>query len=539
MPERPAVLLAALVCLLAPAPARAAGFDLTLLHTNDVHARVDEVTDAGGFCTPEDAAAGDCLGGYPRLVTAIRERRAAEHNVLVLDAGDVFQGSLFYTRFKSEALKPYLNRVGYDAMTLGNHEFDDGVPELARFLDGLAVPVVTANLDVAREPRLRGKWSARRVVEVGGWRVGVVGLTTKETPAASSPGPTVAFGEHAAALRREVAALRAEGIDTIIALTHVGLAEDRRLAATVDGVDVFVGGHSHSLLTNGADERRVGPYPVVVTTPSGAPALVVQAYTAGLFLGELRVTFDEGGVPVRWSGDARPMDGSVAKDPETQRMVEAMAGPLAELRARRVGEAAAPLDGDRASCRQRECTLGNLIADAMLAGARKEGASIALMNGGGIRQSIAEGPVTLGDVLEVLPFSNTLATFTLTGAEVREALEHGVGRAEDMGNEGTGRFPQVAGLRFAWDAAKPVGRRVVRVEVREGGGFAPLDPGRTYTLVSNDFLRKGGDGYDLLRDRGRDAYDAGANLEDVLVAHLRALGAPAAPRIEGRITRVE
>jgi 5'-nucleotidase len=539
---RPKMLAASamLAILAAAAPTAAQDFTLSILHTNDIHSRVDQVAPTGSFCTPQNAAQDRCVGGYARLATKIRELRAARPNPILLDAGDVFQGTLFYTLSKSDAVKPFLNALGYDAMTLGNHEFDDGPAELARFLDGLSVPVVSANVDVAREPRLAGRWSSSRIVEVGGQRIGIIGLTTAETPVSSSPGPTIGFLAHAQTLRREVAALQAAGVNKIVALTHVGAAEDAALAAAVDGVDIFVGGHSHSLLHNGADPRKEGPYPVVVRTPSGAPALIVHAFYGGMFLGDLQVVFDAAGVATSWTGDTIAMDAKVARDPAIQAMVDRMAAPIAELRGRQVGVAAVPLDGSSDNCRFRECNFGNLIADAMLRAAAPRGARVAIQNGGGIRTSIPAGPVTLGQVLEVLPFSNMLATFDLSGADIVAALEQGVGRADNPRNEGTGRFPQVAGLRFSFEPGKPAGGRIRSVEIRGAdGSFAPIDPAASYTVVTNDFLRKGGDGYAMFRDKARNAYDAGPNLEDVLAEHVRALGGTAAPPLDGRITRIE
>jgi 5'-nucleotidase/UDP-sugar diphosphatase len=541
MPLRKFVCAAATLAMLTWAtPLVARDFTLTVLHTNDVHARIDQVTASGSFCSAENAARQRCFGGYARLATKLATLRASRPNAITLDAGDVFQGTLFYTLAKSNAVKPFVEALGYDAMTLGNHEFDDGPAELARFLDGLAVPVVAANVDASREPLLRGRWRAHRIIEIGGERIGIVGLTTPETTITSSPGETIVFGEPIEALRREVSTLQAAGVNKIVALTHLGAVVDADLARQVDGVDVYVGGHSHTLLHNGDEPRRQGPYPLVVRTPSGAPALIVQAYFGGLFLGDLQVTFDSAGVVTRWEGDTIPMDARIPRNPAIQEMVDRMAAPLAELRARQVGFATTTLDGSSARCRFAECTLGNLIADAMLAAASGTQARIAIQNSGGIRTSIPAGPITLGQVLEVLPFSNTLATLRLTGADIVAALEHGVSRAEDARNEGTGRFPQVAGLRFGFDPSRPVGNRIRAVEIRTAeGGFAPIDPAAVYPVVTNDFLRKGGDGYAVLRDKAIDVYDAGPNLEDVLTAHIQALGGTVAPGLEGRVIRIE
>lgn len=541
MPVLKSLVAAATLAMLTwAAPLAARDFTLTILHTNDVHARIDQVTASGSSCSADNAARQRCFGGYARLSTQLAALRASRPNAITLDAGDVFQGTLFYTLAKSDAVKPFLGALGYDAMTLGNHEFDDGPAELARFLEGLTVPVVAANVDASREPLLRGRWQAHRIIEIGGERIGIVGLTTPETTITSSPGETIGFGAPIEALRREVSALQAAGVNKIVALTHLGATVDADLARQVDGVNIYVGGHSHTLLHNGEDPRRQGPYPLVVRTPSGAPALIVQAYYGGLFLGDLQVTFDGAGVVTRWEGDTIPMDARIARDPGIQAMVDRMAAPLAELRARQVGVATATLDGSSARCRFAECTLGNLIGDAMLAAASGTQARIAIQNGGGIRTSIPAGPITLGQVLEVLPFSNTLATLRLTGADIVAALEHGVSRADDARNEGTGRFPQVAGLRFGFDPSKPVGSRIRAVEVRTAaGGFAPIDPNAIYPVATNDFLRKGGDGYAMFRDKAIDAYDAGPNLEDVLTAHIQALGGTVTPTLEGRVVRID
>lgn len=174
--------------------------------------------------------------------------------------------------------------------------------------------------------------------------------------------------------------------------------------------------------------------------------------------------------------------------------------------------------------------MGTLIADAMLARVADQGVTIAIQNGGGVRASIDAGPVTMGEVLTVLPFQNTLSTFEVTGAVVLAALENGVSEVA----EGAGRFPQVAGLKFTFDAAAPVGARVSEVMVAEGGSFVAIDPAKTYRLVSNNFVRNGGDGYRMFRDAAN-AYDFGPDLADVVAEYLAANG-PYTAYSDGRIT---
>lgn len=175
--------------------------------------------------------------------------------------------------------------------------------------------------------------------------------------------------------------------------------------------------------------------------------------------------------------------------------------------------------------------MGTLVAEAMLARVKDQGVTIALTNGGGLRASIDAGPVTMGEVLTVLPFQNTLSTFTVTGAQVQAALENGVSQIE----ENAGRFAQVAGLKYSFDPAAAVGSRISDVMVQEGGAFVPLDPAKEYLAVSNNYVRGGGDGFKMFVD-AKNAYDFGPDLADVTAEYLAA-NAPYTPFVDGRITR--
>lgn len=519
----------------ATAGAAGADYQLRILHVNDVHARYDQITSTGGFCTPKDQAEKKCIGGAARLQTKLKELRG--DNALFLDAGDQFQGTLFYTQYKHGAVQTVLGMLNPDAQTLGNHEFDDGPAGLRPYLDAVSWPVLSANTDASREPRLKDRYKPYTILVKNGQRIGIVGLTTADTPTTSSPGPTVAFRNEAQALTRAVAALKARDVDKIVALTHVGYSEDKALAASVDGVDVYVGGHSHTFLETGND-KAAGPYPTVVKTPSGAPALVVQAGSYGTHLGLLDVTFDAAGVVTAWEGKPVALSNDVALDAAVADKVSQLNVPLTQLRRQPVGEAKVELVGTSDACRFGECNLGNLIADAMLWATKAQGTQIAIQNGGGIRSGIPAGQVTMGSVIEVLPFSNTVATFDVTGADLLASLESGVSRAHDKTTSGTGRFPQVAGLRYAFDPAKPEGARIASAEIRDAGGaYRPVDPSATYKAVTNNFVRAGGDGYSLFA-KAKNAYDYGPNLETVVSEYIRTTG-PVAPAVEGRIRRVQ
>ena len=498
----------------------AADYNLTILHTNDFHARFEPISKFDSGCSAEDDAAGECFGGSARLVTAIAEARARSNNSILVDGGDQFQGTLFYTYYKGALAAEMMNKMGYDAMTVGNHEFDDGPEVLRGFMDAVTFPVLMSNADVSAEPLLADTLAKSIVIERGGEKLGLIGLTPEDTDELASPGPNITFSDPVAAVQGEVDKLTAEGVNKIIVLSHSGYRTDQRVAAETTGVDVIVGGHSNSLLSNSV-EGADGPYPTMV----GSTA-IVQAYAFGKFLGELNVTFDDAGNVTAATGEPIIIDAAVAKDPATEARIAEAAAPLEEIRNKVVAETATEIIGVREECRARECAMGNLIADAMLARVKDQGIEIAIQNGGGIRSSIDAGEVTMGEVLTVLPFQNTLSTFQVTGATIVAALENGVSEHE----EGAGRFPQVAGMSYTFDVSQPAGSRISDVMV----GGAPIDLEKVYGVVSNNYVRNGGDGYDMF-ETAENAYDFGPDLADV-TAEFMAANAPYQPYLDGRIT---
>jgi 5'-nucleotidase len=296
----------------------------------------------------------------------------------------------------------------------------------------------------------------------------------------------------------------------------------------VAGIDVVIGGHSHTPLDG--QPGAVGDYPTVEVAPDGTRVVVAQNWEWGKWLGDLAVGFDAQGVVTNWQGQPIPVDESIEPDAAFEAKVKEYAAPLEQLRATATGQSAVALDGSRPNVRSKETNLGNLITDAMLEKTRPDGAQIVITNGGGIRSSIDAGEVTIGEVLEVLPFGNTIARVDLTGAQVKEALENGVSQVET----GAGRFPQVAGIRFTWNPAAPAGSRVVSIEVADGaGGYKPIDPAATYRVVTNNFMLTGGDGYSVFQ-AGANQLDTGFILADVVADYIRA-HSPVNPSVEGRI----
>jgi 5'-nucleotidase len=511
------------------AGAAQADYTLHILHINDFHSRIEAVNKYDSTCSAEEAAENACFGGVARIKTKVNELRdgirAAGGNVIVLDAGDQSQGSLMFTTYKGDAEADFMKEIGFDAMALGNHEFDNGPEGVVPFLERAGVPVISGNLDFSQNNLLSGRVQKHLVLDVGGEKIGIVSALATDTPETASPGPTVIFRDDIDSLKGDVAELEAQGVTKIIALTHVGYKRDQEIAAGVPGLDAVVGGHSHTLLSN-TDEKAAGPYPTMV----GAVP-VVTAYAYSKYLGHLELTFDDAGVLKEAKGEPVLLDASVVPDAAVEARVKELAGPIEELKGKVVAETAEAIDGSRDSCRAVECQMGNLVAEAMLDRVKDQGAQIAIANGGGLRAGIDAGPVTMGEVLTVLPFQNTLSTFTVDGATIVAALENGVSQIE----EGAGRFAQVAGLKYTFDPAQPAGSRVSDVLVKEGDAWAPIDPAKDYLAVTNNYVRGGGDGYKMFID-AKNPYDFGPDLADVTADYL-AKNAPYTPFTDGRITR--
>ena len=522
------VLIAPLLAVLA-APVSAE--TLTILHTNDFHSRVEPISKYNSGCKPEDNAEGKCFGGYARLINAIKAAQAETNNSILVDGGDQFQGSLFYTYYKGKVAAEMMNRLGYDAMTVGNHEFDDGPETLRLFTKNVDFPVLMSNADLSKERLLSDRIKPSTVIERGGEKIGLIGLTPEDTPELASPGKAITFGDPVEAVAREVKKLEEQGVNRIIVLSHSGYQTDKIVASDVDGIDVIVGGHSNTFLSNTSDKAD-GPYPTWIKNPSGGKTAIVQAYAYGKYLGRLDVTFDEDGVVTSALGEPIVVDGQIAEDTALVERIAELAQPLEDIRQKKVADTTAPIDGDRAVCRAMECEMGNLVAEALLDRVKDQGVSVAIYNGGGLRASIDAGEITMGEVLSVLPFQNVVSTFELRGSDVIAALESGVSQIED----GKGRFPQVAGLRYSIDlTALPNSGRISDVEIRTADGYEPIDPAAMYGIVSNDFVRGGGDGYSVFEDKAVNAYDFGPSVDAVVADYLSAKS-PYTPKLDGRIT---
>ncbi|MDO5301809.1 MAG: 5'-nucleotidase C-terminal domain-containing protein [Tissierellia bacterium] len=471
---------------------------ITILHTNDVHGRAVE--------NEKDAIIGFAkLKGYADTMD----------NEIILDAGDILHGTTFATISRGESMVKVMNAVGYVAMTPGNHDFNYGYERLLELNEMADFDILGGNLITNSGKR---DLPMNKIVEVNGVKVGIFGITTEETKTKSSPLNTqnVTFLDEVEVAKENVAALKADGAEVIVGLVHLGLDESSKvkssdIAAAVEGIDVLVDGHSHSVLPNG---QKVGG------------TLIVSTGNHFQNLGKVDIQVEDGKV---LTATATLLDYESFKNITPDATVEGVVAAVEEANKpyleKVVGVTAVELDGVRENVRTGETNLGNLVTDAML---KVAAADIAITNGGGIRDSIDVGDITMNEVLTSFPFTNYPVALEVTGQDILDALEYGVDQAPEV----VGKFPHVAGATFQYDEKQEAGNRVFNVKI----GGEDLDLKKTYTLVTNDFMSIGGDGYEMFK--GKTKLAEYPLMSEVLAQYIEEKS-PIAPEVEGRITKGE
>lgn len=533
----------------APAP-DAEAFTVNILHINDHHSHLEAGTQTLDIAGQETEFV---TGGFPRVIARINERSAELDNVLKLHAGDAITGTLYFTSFEGEADAELMNQVCFDAFALGNHEFDRGDDGLVQFLDFLAAgscntPVLAANvkpqIGTALAPVGEQDYiQPYTIKEIAGQQVAIVGIDiANKTRNSSSPLATTQFLDEAETAQAMIDELTAEGIDKIILLTHYQYANDLVLAENLSGVDVIIGGDSHSLLGDfeAYGLSSSGPYPTEVTNADGDKVCVAQAWQYSRVLGELSVTWDENGTVTDCSGtphlllgdtivrddgtkdgyrptgeeltaiqaavDADPQLSLVAEDSAASGVLAKYTDQLDSFRNQVIGTATDDLClaripgkayGDD-TCTNEDLVRGgdipNLVAQAFLF--QSKNADVSIQNAGGVRTDIKAGDITIGDAYTLLPFANTLTDLTMTGVEIRQVLNEAVDYAHVEGGS-SGAYPYAAGLRWTVDMTRPSGERLFGIEVLPRGetSWRDLAEEETLNVVTNSFTAAGRDGY--------------------------------------------
>ena len=543
--------------------------ELTILHVNDHHSRLDAETVNLRVLTAAGSRESVTFefGGAARVTQAIDELAAGRANVLKLHAGDAITGDLYYTITNGQADAALMNTVCYDGLVLGNHEFDSGDAGLKTFLDFLrtptcSTPVLSANV----RPRVGTPLAPQattdyfrpyNIVFRDGIRIGIVGITVAgKTRDSSRPDPTTQFVDEVAAAQAAIDELKTRGVSRIVLLTHQGYEADGAMARQLRGVDVIVGGDSHTLLGPASltayGLTPGGEYPTRTTDRDGKTVCVVQAWQYNYAVGEMRVRFNAAGEVENCDGQPRVLIGNALRRSATGAAAlsdadrAAIAADLANQPALRVTTPAArataalaPFAAQRTAfastlvgsatdnlCLRRvpgtkrditRSALGDacnrnpftdahggdsqqLVAQGFLEQGRTFGsADIAVQNAGGVRIDIAQGNITVGTVYTLLPFRNTLVRLTMTGAEIKQVLEDAITFVlAASGN--TGAYPYAASLRWTVDLNRPANDRLSNLEVKDANGaWVPLNPAATYRVITNDFIADGQDGYVTFR----------------------------------------
>jgi 5'-nucleotidase/UDP-sugar diphosphatase len=482
-------------------PVRAEPVTITFLHTNDVY----EIAPVNG------------RGGFAQLATLLEEERARSEHTVTTFGGDLISPSVLSGLTQGAQMIELMNLLSTDVAVLGNHEFDFGPEVAAARIQESEFPWLGTNVTGPDGEPAVGTVDLL-MIEVGGYKIGLFGLLTPETDVLASPGPDIIFAPPIETAQTAVAQLREQGADLIVALTHLNLSDDQELARNVEGIELILGGHDHN--------------PITITE---GDTLIVKAGYDAHYLAAVDLTIDRIVRRDQEVVEAIPSwrylsTAGVAPNPDVQDVVDRYEQVLDEELGVAVGTTIVDLDSRRDTVRTTESNFANLIADAVR---EAVGADVAIANGGGIRgdRTYDAGTVlTRRDILTELPFGNVTVLIELSGADLREALENGVSQVEDK----AGRFPQVSGLTFTYDAAAPPGSRIVEVEV----AGEPLDPSRIYTIATNDYVFGGGDGYEAL-SRGKALIDASAaTLMASMVMDYVAAKGEVAPAVEGRITRL-
>ncbi len=482
--------------------------ELTILHTSEHH----------GTLQPIDDGPYKGLGGVARRAALIEKIKAEVKNVLLVDSGDLVIGTAMSSVFRGAPDIEAMNLMAYDALGLGNHDFDFGLTHLRELNTKARFPFLCTNVT----PKESGICDHYVIKKVGGLRVGLLGLIGRKVfPDLFAPAVTkdVQFRHPFEAARSAIAELKGRA-DLIIALTHEETDEDLELARAVPEIDVIVGGHTPGfggLILAGAGRPLGGRVAVTPRAP-----IFVKSHQQARTLGRLDLVVAKN----KRSAEAQNIfiDSTLAEDPRLAALVRDYAQRLEVETSRVVGFSAVDLEGESVDVRSRETNFGNLLADLAL---KQSGAEIALINGGAIRGNIPAGSVTLKQIMRTLPYNDPLISVKVKGGELRQAMENSVSRIPE-----SGRFLQLAGLELRFDPAAALGSRVK--ELRFKG--APLESGREYTVVVNRFVADGGDGYTMFPGaRGR--VDFQTPLRDLFSEALEK--GPVSAKEEGRIQRVE
>lgn len=503
MKKRALIILSTLVLTASAAAQSADTVRVTILHLNDTYQ-----------FTPAD---GGKRGGLARVMT-VRKRVLAENpNTIMTLGGDTVSPSVETRTYKGAQMIDAWNKVGLDISVFGNHEFDLKTADLLQRMKESNFPWLGANVVETKTGKRFANTPPYLIRDIGGVKVGFIGFLLPETKETSSMEAGLNVTDFCTTARSLVPKMRKAGANVVIGLTHLFMYQDKKLAGCAD-FDLILGGHEHTLLQSSshgtpifkmwADAREVGRFDLYVNKKTGRLE------------------------SMDW--DILPITDEIPDDPEFAPVFEKYKDLIEKLAAP-VGATSVELDALSESARTKETNIGNFIADAYRNAASSD---VALVNGGSIRADLtySPGPLTMRDVLSMLPFNNPIVKIEISGKLLADVLEHAVARSAE--DKEPGRFPQVSGMSFKFDTRKLPGQRVSDIMV----GGVPLDEKKSYTMATSDFLvSRGGDGYTMLKNaKILVAADKAPKDSDVFEQAIRsAPNSTISPKLEGRIVRIK
>ena len=566
--------------------------EITILHINDHHAHLDPEQFTLQLDTGHGKREAVAVehGGFPRLVAAFHELEQSSTNVLKMHSGDASTGDLYFSLSGGRADATMMNEICFDTFIPGNHEFDGGDAGLARLIGFLhagacKTKIVSTNVHPGADSALSHLSPEKSlqpavILERGGQHYGIVGLTTStKTKNSSRPDANTTFEEEAASAQRAINQLREQGVNKIILSTHVGYQKDMELASQLSGVDVLVGGDSHSLLGPEGLSRYgltpEGPYPTHATDKDGNPVCIVQAWQYASVAGEVKIRFDIEGNVTNCSGTPWILVGDSFSRPAAARLNDKeTAAVKADLAASEIfritrpdSQATAALEpfsrekkelsstelavASRDLCLRRvpgskrdasRSSLGDscntdehvnkhggdmqqIVAEAFLAhGKTFFKADLSIINGGGVRVDLQKGPITVQNAYTVLPFKNSLVQLNATGAEIKAVLEDALEGVAGP-NANTGCYPYSGGLRWRVDLTKPKGSRISDLEARaDDGSYHPIELAKIYRIITISFLADGGDSFTTFKSiTGARRIDVGLEYSEAFMQYLENL----------------
>ncbi|XP_057660170.1 apyrase-like [Diorhabda carinulata] len=485
-------------------------FKLSIIHFNDFHARFEETTPSGGTCKQT----GQCIGGFSRLYKQIMTMLEETPNAVLLNAGDDFQGTIWYSMGRWNVTQTFMNKLPIDAETLGNHEFDNGIGGIVPYIKALQYPIVVSNMDDSDEPEIQNIYQKSVVIERFGKKIGIIGVVRKDYPILASTGKLKFYDESESINKEAERLVEEESVFTNIILSHCGYEIDQQLARNAsEKISIIVGAHSHTFLFTGDNPpgpaEVEGPYPTIVTSKHGHNILITQASAYCRYLGNITIFLDEDGEILEYSGAPIFLDSNLLQDDDINAALEPWKILFDNQGNQVVGSSFVKLDST--SCYRQECTLGNYVTDAMVYEYSKNvaenvwtNAAIAFTNPGGLRTDIEVGDITYNDMVTACPFENTLDFGVIQGKYLKELLEYTVAPYSKDKPNASLKLLQVSGIQVVYDLSRIVGDRVISAKIRCQNCTIPiyedLDENKDYPLVINSFIAEGGSGYQILID---------------------------------------